>query len=100
MPKLKELFGQYFSAKMLLNRYVLTILAFAIWMVFFDKYKVSNNLYLGRTISKLEKSKEELKDNIKSAHLEKKDLEENSEKFAREKFYMHKDNEEVFIIDK
>jgi len=69
-------------------------------MFFFDKYKIGNSVYLSKTITKLEKAKEDYADKIVSAQTIKSELEQHSEKYAREKFFMHKDNEEVFIIEK
>jgi len=34
------------------------------------------------------------------SRVEKKDIEENKEKYAREKYLMHKDNEDVIVIEK
>jgi cell division protein FtsB len=57
-------------------------------------------LQLNRTINRLEKEKIELKKNIENAKSDRKDLENNQEKYAREKYYMHRENEEVFIIER
>ncbi len=89
-----------FSGRQFINRYTIATLMFFVWMVFIDKYKVSTSLYLSRTVEKLEVSKEEYKVKIAQAIVDKNQLESNSEKFAREKFFMHKENEEVFIIEK
>lgn len=100
MAKVSQLLAVVLNRKFLLSRYFIVTLCFFAWMLFFDKYKISNSIYLSRTVSKLEKAKLDYHQKIVVATLERKQLEENSEKYAREKFYMHKENEEVFIIEK
>jgi len=88
------------SWKGMLNKYTVTLLAFSVWMIFFDKYKISSSIYLSKTVTKLEKSKQDYDQLLEEALVERQQLVENSEKYAREKFYMHKADEEVFIIEK
>jgi len=97
--ELRKLMGDI-SIRGVVNKYTITLLAFFVWMIFFDKYKVGSSIYLSKTVSKLEKSKTDYENMLAEAIIEKKQLEENSEKYAREKFYMHKADEEVFIIEK
>lgn len=86
--------------KILSNKYVLISTVFAIWMFFLD----SNTwliLKLNKEISKTEKSIDYYKSELeKDAQL----LEELKdpkalEIYAREKFFMKKENEEIFIIE-
>jgi len=100
MSKKKSLFRSYVSLATLINRYVIAFLLFASWMLFFDKYRISNSIKLNRTITKLTIAKEDYIQKIAQSQINKAELEENSEKYAREKFFMHKENEEVFIIEK
>ena len=83
------------------NMYVLVLTIFVIWMAFFDTNSMLIHLELRKEIKKLEKQKEFLKGEIDK---DKKILEKLSdstelEKFAREKYYMKKDNEEIFLIE-
>lgn len=88
-------------AKVLINKYTLITLAFILWMVFFD----SNNFF---TRSKLRDKLEELQqerrfylDEIqKDSALTMKLLTDSSEleRFAREKYLMKKDNEDLFLV--
>ncbi len=83
------------------NKYLLAFLVFSIWMIFIDD---NNILFLRKNINKLkkyrvEKSYYETKIAADSARL--KELKDNSkdlETFAREEFYMKKDNEDIFLI--
>lgn len=47
----------------------------------------------------MKQEKEEYTEKIEQAKKERLDLEVNKEKFAREKYYMKKNNEDVFIIE-
>lgn len=82
------------------RRYVLVTLLFLVWMLMFDKYRLSTRLSLANTIHSLEETKGFYEKEIVKAYADKKDLELNKEKFAREKYFMHKDNEEVLLIQK
>jgi cell division protein DivIC len=87
--------------KFLTNRYVLILLVFTIWMLFFDENSFLNHREFDNEIEELENSiefyKTEIEQNkkmietLKDTHLLK--------KFAREKFYMKKDNETLFLIE-
>lgn len=74
------------------------------WMLFFD----SNNLFyryrISREISELEETKLSHAKSIADLERQKKELFSgnlrNLEKFAREKYLMKKDNEDLFIIVK
>ena len=81
------------------RRYVLVTVFFIIWMLFVDKYRVSTTISLNNSIDKLEESKSYYEQGIIKAQKEKRDLELNKEKYAREKYLMHKENEDVFIIE-
>jgi len=82
------------------NWYFLILLAFITWMVFFDGNDISTQFRLRNKLVSLEEEKIDLKEKIVQTSKELVALRENKEKFAREKYYMKKDNEDVFIIDK
>lgn len=81
------------------KRYIVTTLVFLAWMIFFDRYTLNKTMSLDETIETLQHSKEKYHKDIKLAERDKRELEENSERFAREKFLMHKEDEDVFLID-
>lgn len=84
------------------NKFLLTGIAFAIWMIYFDqnnwyiqqdrkkelKATERNIAYLNSEISRMEKEYYEMKYNP-----------ERLEKYARERFKMKKDNEDLYLID-
>lgn len=87
--------------KIMTNMYILVLTIFVIWMAFFDTNSLLIHLELRREIKKLEEQKEFLKGEIEK---DKKVLEtlsdkEELEKFAREKYYMKKEGEEIFLIE-
>ena len=89
-----------FSKASLLNKYVVVTFAFIVWMLFFDKNGIPTNIGLKENIANLEASKTDYEEKIVEALAEKKEIEENKEKYAREKYLMHKENEDVIVIEK
>ncbi|MGE5356308.1 MAG: FtsB family cell division protein [Deltaproteobacteria bacterium] len=81
-----------------MNKYRLVFLLFLVWIVFFDTKNVYVQFKLSKKIHELKKEQKEYESMYETIKGEHKDLTENIEKFAREKYYMHKENEEVFII--
>lgn len=80
------------------NKYVLALTLFFAWMIFIDKHDVLTQFQLQRNVEKLEEEKEFYSEKIQEAEQERLDLEVNKEKIAREKYYMKKRGEDVFII--
>mgnify|MGYP000152860811 CR=1 FL=1 len=81
------------------NKYVLTVLLFLVWLLFFDKYNFFAQQKLKASTVKLENDYTKLLRNIEIAKEEKKDLLSDQEKYGREKYYLHKNDEDVFIIE-
>jgi cell division protein FtsB len=67
-------------------------------MLFFDKHDVFTQLKLSQTVSDLKREKLDFLDKIEETKLQKEFLENNLEKVARERYFLKKANEEVFII--
>ncbi len=87
--------------KLMTNMYVLVLTLFVIWMAFFDTNSLLIHLELKNEIDKLEQQKSFLETEIQKDKkvLKKLSNEEELEKFAREQYYMKKDNEEIFLIE-
>ncbi len=87
--------------KYFLNRYVLILIGFVVWMYFFDDNSVRIHNELNKDIDKLESSidfyKEEIvKDQkIIDDHKDPEKL----ERYARETYQMKKKNETIYIIE-
>lgn len=80
------------------NRYFLSLTLFVALLVFFDKHDVLTQWRLHRMVDKLEADKEYYAKKIEEAKLERLDMDANKERFARERYYMKKGNEDVYII--
>ena len=90
------IFKKYFN-----NKYFYTGLAFVVWMIFFDQENFVEQYHLTRTLNDLESKKEFYQEEIASNEQKINLLETDAEyieKFAREKYYMKKENEDVFVI--
>lgn len=80
------------------NRYFLALLGFTFFMVFIDRHDIATQFRLKSTVNRLESDLEQYDEMIRDAEAEKKDMEDNRETFAREGYFMQKDDEDVFII--
>jgi cell division protein DivIC len=81
------------------NRYVVAATLFLTWMIFFDSANLMTQLRLIQSVNNLQRDKEYYQEEIIKAEAEKKTLAEDKETFAREKYYLQKSNEEVFILE-
>ena len=84
------------------NKYFLVTMVFIVWMIFFDKNDLFSQYQYHEQLSKLKQERNFYKTETDKVS---KDLDELTsdksrlEKFAREKYLMKKDNEDVFVID-
>jgi cell division protein FtsB len=83
------------------NIFVLILVVFAVWMIFFDANSWLIHNELNSDIDDLETEKDFYKQEIIKDRKAIKELstEVGVEKLAREKYYMKKENEEIFIIE-
>lgn len=83
------------------NKYLLVLLVFIVWMLFLDNYSYLDHRLLNNQIDELNKQKQYYKNEISSDQLYIKQLKdpEQIEKYAREKYFMKKDSEDVYIIE-
>jgi cell division protein DivIC len=98
---LKDTFEKRPLLRILSNRYVLVLLVFAVWMLFLDNYSWLNQRLLDNDINELNDNKKYYKDEIKKDVRNIKILKDSNqiEKFAREKYYMKRDSEDIYIIE-
>ena len=82
----------------LTNRYFLVLVAFVAWMVFLDRHDVMTQFQLRSSVNHLEEELEGFDEKIAGEEAAKQHMESNRERFARESYYMQKDDEDVFII--
>ena len=81
------------------NKYYIALLLFFAWMIFPDRHDIVTQWRLQSTVNKLEHEREFYKEKIEEAELQRLEIERNPEKIAREKYFMKKKNEDVFIIE-
>ena len=83
------------------NKYVIAIIAFLVWMMFFDRNNFINQIRLVNTLKGLDEQKEfyqrEIRNDSAELHRLKTDT-TSLEKFAREKYLMKKENEDIYLI--
>lgn len=89
------------ARKVVFNKYFLTITVFTVLIVFFGEHSLKNRWKTGRSIKTLKKEIEFYKQDIESNKQKMNDMQsgnESLERYAREKYYLKKENEDIFII--
>ena len=83
------------------NPIIFIVLIFVIWMIFFDTNSLIIHNQLSNDIDKLNKQKKYFINEIDKDKSELKLLQTDSglEKYAREKLFMKKENEDIFLIE-
>ena len=85
------------------NKYFLVSSIFLVWMVFFDRNDLFSQWEYHQQVSKLQQERDFYQKETAKVHQDLDELTSNKgklEKFAREKYLMKKDNEDVFVIVK
>lgn len=86
---------------LLKNKYVIATLAFVVWITFFDRNDLlTQGSYLTR-LHTLREQKAYLQEEISRIDSDRHQLQADPkmlEKFARERYYMKKSNEDVYVI--
>ena len=87
--------------KLIKSTYVIIIILFIIWMIFFDSNSFIIHNELNNDINELNDQKSYYEKEIAKDNIELQMIQSDSglEKYAREKLYMKKDNEEIFLIE-
>jgi cell division protein FtsB len=83
------------------NKYIITSVAFVIWMLFFDRNDLISQFSYRKQLNKLITDKEYYMKEIAGNKQDMNELmsdREHLEKFARERYLMKKDNEDIFLI--
>lgn len=85
------------------NKYFIAVLALSIWVTFFDKDNLFSQYELTQKLKQLKTEEKYYQSEIEKNKNDMNKLRTNPanlEKFAREKYLMKKDNEEIFVIVK
>jgi cell division protein DivIC len=84
------------------NFYVVTGLCFLVWLTFLDSNDLISRFKMSGKLRSLENEKEYYQEKIQEVEKDKLELTTNRElleKFAREKYLMKKEHEDIFIIE-
>src|ERR1035437_10079077 len=87
--------------KFIRNKYLLTIIGLAVWVAFFDKNDLRTQYEFRKDVKQLEEERNYYAKEISGITSLIKELNSNPktlEKFAREKYLMKRDNEDIFVI--
>ncbi|OWP85119.1 septum formation initiator [Flavobacterium davisii] len=87
--------------KTISNKYFLVSAFFLTWMFFLDNYSYLDHQVLNKEIEELEDNKKYYKEEIAKDLEQIKKLKSSNEieKYAREKYYMKRENEDIYIIE-
>ncbi len=87
--------------KLIKSTYGIIIILFIIWMIFFDSNSFIIHNELNNDINELDDQKSYYEKEIAKDNIELQLIQSDSglEKYAREKLFMKKDNEEIFLIE-
>ncbi|HJS00198.1 MAG TPA: septum formation initiator family protein [Flavobacterium sp.] len=101
MKKIKAILTRFKFLKLLGNRYVIVSAFFIVWMLILDNNSQIEHRVLNKQIEELEDNinyyqTEIRKDSIRIKKLKNPDQ---IEKYAREKYYMKRENEDIYIIE-
>ncbi|NJM78935.1 MAG: septum formation initiator family protein [Flavobacterium sp.] len=98
---MKAIVSRFKFLKFLGNRYFLVLTFFIIWMLFLDNYSYLEHRVLNKQIDELNDNIRYYKSEIKqdSTKIKKLKNQDQIEKYAREKYYMKRENEDIYIIE-
>jgi len=85
------------------NKYFLSCLVFLVFLSFFDDRDLVTNYQHRKQLKELEKSAEYYRQEIEKTRTELNQLRTDAatlEKYAREKYLMKRDNEDIYVIKK
>ena len=91
-----------YIAIFLKSKYLIAAAAFGVWLFFFDKNDIPSQISRKKELNALTTKIEYYKEQLRLTGEELKNLQSDPttlEKYAREKYFMKRDNEEVFIIE-
>jgi len=94
-------FRQKKTIKFITNRYVLILIGFSVWMLFFDGNSYLVHKEYNKEIDKINKFNKFYEENTKEFNLVITKLKDSLqlERFAREKYLMKKENEDIYLIE-
>ena len=99
MKRIKNLYQKLPAP--LRNKYLITFVVFLVWIFFIDTFDIITQVRMNNEFKQLKAQQEFYKAEIEKDSIKVYNLNNNpeeQERFARERFLMKKDNEDVFIV--
>ena len=99
MKRIKNLYQKLPAP--LRNKYLITFVVFLVWIFFIDTFDIITQIKMNNEFKQLKEQQEFYKAEIEKDSTKVYNLNNNleeQERFARERFLMKKDNEDVFIV--
>ena len=99
MKRIKKLYQKLPAP--LRNKYLITFVVFLVWIFFIDTFDIITQVRMNNEFKQLKEQQEFYKAEIEKDSIKVYNLNNNpeeQERFARERFLMKKDNEDVFIV--
>ena len=84
----------------LFNKYFVAFLVFFVWLAFFDRHNLMVQYKLHSKVTELQKEIGDYAGRLVSVQAEKEMMEKWPERYARERYFMHRSDEEVFVIER
>jgi cell division protein DivIC len=97
----KTYINSHINKSIFRNKYFIAAGLFILWIIFFDDDNLIERVRYIHEINNLKSNKEYFQQKISEDVEKLKELKTNKknlEKFAREQYLMHRDNEDVFVI--
>ena len=91
-----------FLLQILKNKYFLATVVFLVWIFFFAQYDIISQREQQKELMEMKTKIKYLETEVERLHHEKLSLQNDSttqERYAREKYFMSKPNEQVFVFD-
>jgi cell division protein FtsB len=82
----------------LFNKYFVAFMVFIVWLSFFDRHNLIVQYKLYSKVIELEREKQDYARKLDDVLAERILLQSQPERYAREKYFMHKPDEEVFVV--
>lgn len=82
------------------SKYFIVFALFVVWITFFDKHSLITNYKLDQKLQAIQQEDADYQNMILQTKEEIAELNKDIEKFAREKYYFQKANEDVFVVVK
>jgi cell division protein FtsB len=101
LKTIKESWDNFSIPAFLKNKYVISVIVFFVWVTFFDQNNLLTQFERGQDLRHAKAKKGYYKEQIEFIRENLDEITHDAatiEKFARENYYMKKDNEEVFVI--